>query len=655
MGCSSSTLVGDDTPAPRPAKNKSQQKPDPASLTLPEVTWETDKTWAEWLCVKEQELITARRHNELPSSYQELVFKSAREYLAKMYPECEANGTIEDIGECHICMGAGHCSGDDKCKSPTSSFLVLDASFTGIVHSLAVIIAKSPAKLEPHTTESQQGEDSTQTGSNEHQTWLIPGRELDSPEMRAAKYAMLQKVAYIKADGVNVNHALINIFIGADLVTCRFDASPKPPTINCCTPELPKGMVNAMNGIAKDTKKAPHAFRGIFAPNWFRRTVQNCSRGYEGSTVWDEGPLPFKLPNRRIYHEPTRLLVTRMYDKMTEKIDEISFTATPPPFPGTENETSDTVTLVRKADPTKEPGGIVRITLVIGISKAVIWPNIGDYAKTSTMQAGEKAVMEYAKSLHANGVLDRCVIRVYMGTDESVFKFVGDPKSLVAETRPLPHPTELGTASGLAGASTAQDPMTDKSLEIDFGLKIALQPKHELMGSESQFQAIKQYMTDKAKDKTQDQLKEQAMMIAPMTARMFLSVNFPGCEVSDEGPFPIIHPDGTETLDHDTRLLVARDPKQEPGSVVAAINVVPYPAVRASIFSDKNWLETPEMKEADDRLLQLLKKWYVQGKTSKVDCMAQTMMVKDATIYKFVDGERFEDYSEERMSQFKWG
>jgi hypothetical protein len=73
------------------------------------------------------------------------------------------------------------------------------------------------------------------------------------------------------------------------------------------------------------------------------------------------------------------------------------------------------------------------------------------------------------------------------------------------------------------------------------------------------------------------------------------------------------------------------------------------------MFSDKNWLETPEMKAADQRLLELLKRWHVQGKVSKVDCMAQTMMVKDVTVYKFVDGERFEDYSEERMQEFRWG
>ncbi|KAF9786518.1 hypothetical protein IL306_002716 [Fusarium sp. DS 682] len=178
---------------------------------------------------------------------------------------------------------------------------------------------------------------------------------------------------------------------------------------------------------------------------------------------------------------------------------------------------------------------------------------------------------------------------------------------------------------------------------------------NELMELESQFEAIKEHMNEQAKTTTPDKLISQAMTVAPITARMFLSVNFPDCEISDEGPFPIIHADGTETLDPEARLMVARDPKQEPSSVVAAINMVPCLGEGVSIFSDKDWLETLEMKEADDRLLWLLKKWHAQGKVSKVDCMAQTLMVEDVTIYKFVGGERFEDYSDERMSQFKWG
>jgi hypothetical protein len=382
------------------------------------------------------------------------------------------------------------------------------------------------------------------------------------------------------------------------------------------------------------------------------------TNGFEGSTVWDEGSLPFMLPNGRMYHEPTRLLITRVYEKMIETVEEVSFTATPPPFPG-DDTPGDPVTLVRKADPTKEPGGIVRIALIIGVSKNVVWPKIGDYEKTSTMAAGEKAVVEYAKGLYEKGVMDRCSIWIYMGTDESVFKLIGDPKTLQPKERRLPLPSELGNPTEIAASPRKhQDPWEDKSLERDFNLSISIQPKHDLMASESNFQAIKQYMKNKAKDKSPKELYDQAMRAMPMAAMHILECNFPECEITDEGLFPIVLPDGTMTVDPEARLVVARDPKQEPASIVAAIHVVPCPSGlhgEFNMYSDKNWLDTPEMKAADQRLLELLKKWHVEGKLSKVDCMAQTMMVKDATVYKFVDGERFEDYNEERMAQFRWG
>ena len=515
MGCSSSTPVGDDTRAPRPAR----QNIDLENLTIPEVTWEKDEGWSHWICAKEQQLIESGRHSELPWLYQQLMFNGARAYLATRYPECEDCGTIEDMGNCHICMGAGACSGNDKCKSPTKTYLVLDASLTGIVHSLAVVVAKPPQKP-----------------TQEQLPWLVPGNELDSDEIAGAKFALLQRLAFMKTQGTNVKHALINIFIGADLVTCRFDASPKPPTINLCNEVRPRLLIETLDSIAKDAKRAPHAFRDFFAPHWFRGTVRDCSNGFEGSTVWDEGPLPFKLPNGRMYHEPTRLLVTRLYENMTERIEEVSFTATPPPFPGTEDEEPELVTLVRKADSTKEPGGIVRITLVIGISKSVTWPKTGDYIKTTTMRAGEKAAMEYATNLHAKGILERCTIRVYMGTDETVFKFVGDPRSLFPTIRALPPPNDLAIQSD----PMTQPPVLDGTLERDFNLKISLQPKHDLMGSESQFQAVKRYMAEKAKTKSPDELRAQLIMVAHMSAQMFLTDNFSECEISDEGPFPVI-------------------------------------------------------------------------------------------------------------------
>ncbi|KAJ4252337.1 hypothetical protein NW762_010935 [Fusarium torreyae] len=678
MGCNASSPVTDDSRAPRPAKQQKQQEIDVNNLTIPQVTWETDESWSKWMCEAEASAIAAGKHDEFLSRYRELVFGGVRGYLANKYRECEANGTIQTVGEIHVCTGGERCAGDDKCKIPTNTQLVSDASYSGIVHAFSLAVAKLPQtprnpqsktdSITPTINETSGGEgellsrDQAQEDAESDQRQqlrLVPGAELDSPEMREAKNAMLKTVAAMKAMGTNVGHALIMIFVGADMVVCRFDDTSKPPTINQRPVQRTKGLTKAMNGLAKDARKYPQAFQGMFAANWFHQAATNCSGGYDGSTVWDEGPLPFSLPNGQRYPEPTRLLVTRLYENMTESVDEIYFTIAPPPYPGQDSSSRDPVTLVRKLDPTKEPGGIVRITLVIGISRDVTWPKIGDFAKNPALKAGGNAVLEYAKRLHSQGKLDRCSVRVYMGYDESTFKFVGDPITIKEQTRPLPPPSELGTSTDITAASASPNsPVNEKSLETDFNLTVTLLPKHELMGSESQFQAVKQYMMEKSKHKSPHELNVQAVFLAPSVAGHFLESNFPGCEISDEGLFPVALDNGNEFFLEDTRLVVARDPKQEPSSIVAVILTIPCPDGldgESAIFSSKVWLDTPEMKEMDNRLLALLKKWHAQGRVSRIDCMAQTMMGKDATIYKFVDGERFEDYSDERMEQIKWG
>ncbi|KAF4968846.1 hypothetical protein FSARC_3812 [Fusarium sarcochroum] len=677
MGCSASSPINDDSRAPRPAKQRGHQEIDIDNITIPQVTWETDESWSKWIHDAEKTSIAEGRHDDFLSIYQELMFQGVRGYLASRYPECEANGTIDAMGEFHVCTGAGQCSGDDKCKFPTDTQFVLDSLYSGIAHVCSLAINKPPQKpLNPEskaesttltTTENNDekvesaNHEKTQEGEHDQQQqpWLVPGAELDSPEMRGAKHAMLKHVAGMKAMGANVGHALIMIFIGADLVVCRFDDSPKPPTINRRPVPRPKELIKLMNEMAKDARKVPQAFQGMFAANWFHQAATNCSSGYDGSTVWDEGTFPFSLPNGQEYPEPTRLLVTRLYKDMTESVDEIYFTIAPPPYPGQDSSSRDPVTLVRKLDPTKEPGGIVRISLVIGISRNIIWPKIGDFAKNPALKAGENAVLEYAKRLHAQGKLDRCSIIVYMGTDETMFKFVGNPITIKQQTRLLPPARGLATPTDIAAAlASPQSPANDKSLEMDFNLKVSLQPKHELFGSESQFQAVKQHVKESTEHYSHQELNDQAILSAPRVARHFLEMNFPNCDISDEGPFPVVLDDGREIVLQDTRLLVARDPKQEPSSIVSALVTVPCPAGRdaePAMFSTKVWLDTPEMKAADNRLLALLKRWHGQGLVSKIDCMAHIMMGKDGTIYKFVDGERFEDYSEERMQQIHWG
>lgn len=138
------------------------------------------------------------------------------------------------------------------------------------------------------------------------------------------------------------------------------------------------------------------------------------------------------------------------------------------------------------------------------------------------------------------------------------------------------------------------------------------------------------------------------MMAGITSAKTFMKINFPGCEVSDEGGFPFMM-NGEEHIICDSRLILCKDPKQEPKSIVAAMHVVPKVMHEAY-----GWLDTKEMKAAEIGLLELMKRLYQQGKISEVDCMAQVMFGVDASYYRFVDGEKFVDYSEEEEKRFKW-
>lgn len=137
--------------------------------------------------------------------------------------------------------------------------------------------------------------------------------------------------------------------------------------------------------------------------------------------------------------------------------------------------------------------------------------------------------------------------------------------------------------------------------------------------------------------------------------QFFTTRNFPNSDVTDEGELPQDRVEGVPKL-QDTKVWVARDPTQEPSSIEAVIVSVPSPDGKFNLLIDKGkkWLETPEMKRAEDALLALVKQWYKEGKISMVDCYVQVMMGVDAVIYQFVDGEKFIDYPDERIRKIKW-
>lgn len=594
-----------------PAVRKIQLPP-----TLPEVNWEIDPSWTEFLKELEQKAIEAGAHDEFCASFQEMLPKLVRGKLAEKYPECVQGGTMREMSNT-----SGFPTRDaSPCQYPTQHVITLDDVGKGILYNQTFIIA---TPLRPQDEKDGQSR-------------IVPGATLDSTEMFYTKSALVTHLALLSQQDLNIRHGVIDIYMGVDKITCKLNRNNTEPTIvpvPCTTSQEFQALTKWM---VKQVKTHADEIRGMFRPYLFRMTVRTGANGPHGCTVWDEGKLPFSV-NGVPYQFPTRLLVVRDYNNMTKGVEAAHFMVN---AKDTTPEDKPSV-LLRNLDPTKNPGGVLAITLVVAINPEVLWPKLGAYAKTAAFKAAEQALLDHVKQLNREGKVQRCDAYVSMGVDLSQHKFVGDEMPF---TIPADSQSTLGRADG------------NKSLETDFHVTLEEQPKHTLFQSESEFQAVKEVMRQRAREDPERNRTLQ-MMIGPMIAKQFLEVNYPHCEITDEGEFPAVLPDGSEMQICDTRLVVARDPKQEPKSVVAAIHVVPCPDGpdgELTVLSDKVWLDTKEMKGAEFALLGLLKKWYKEGNVSEVDCMAQVMMAKDASIYKFVDGERFEDYSDERNKAFIW-
>ncbi|KAH8896910.1 hypothetical protein GQ53DRAFT_743413 [Thozetella sp. PMI_491] len=498
-------------------------------------------------------------------------------------------------------------------------FLTLDDHFTGVLYASTLIVAR-PQKLKRGV-------------QNDDSIWMTPGAALDTPEMKGAQDSLLAGLAHVqKTNEGSVNYAVVQIFMGATKVTCKFNTVTSEPTIKLVISEAGDKFKESNENLRRQALQAPEDWRGTFQSISFGTVVHRRTLDHPGSTVWDEGEFPFSIDGAP-YARPTRLLVARSFEKMSEDIDATVFQL----VGEVTDYISTPVRLLRNLTPEKDPGGIVSVTVLLAVDPDVIWPEYDVYMETPAFKAAEAAVLEHVKRLHKRGKVQRCAVFVAMGADQKMYKFVGD--KIIEPVNDEEHASESLTAS-----------VKQQYTNLDgFGVQLEEQPKHELFDSESHFQAFKHRFLEKAQQNP-DVYARMAPHVSIMAATHMLTINFPGCDVSDEGEFPATLRDGSEIKIADTRLLVVRDPKQEPKSIVAVTHVVPRPIAQLS-----GWLDTPEMKAADEVLLKLLQKYHKEAKVSEKDCMAQVMMGTDATIYQFVDGERFEDYSDERMAQLKWG
>jgi hypothetical protein len=459
-----------------------------------------------------------------------------------------------------------------------------------------------------------------------------PGAMLNTPEMDAAKKAILTMMARMEQVGTNLKHAEAQIVLGADMLRCKFKVGKQEPTINVLQ-DRNGAQIDAVNlkmhqEVSADPQSA-QAIQGHFMPMTFRNAVDLLAKKNPGCTVWDGGELPFSVDGAP-YPLPTRLLVARRFGNTEGEVAATHYRVLSPT-----SEPSETpIGLLRSSEPQGALQEIVYVDFLVGIPMDVLWPAPGTYARKPAMTAAVIAFLEFLKKLNGEGRLHRCVAEIEMGADRLKFSFVGDKSE--------PAISLNGTAATMA--------YTDLSY---FNVELEEQKQHELFKSESQFQAIKQMMQERARQDP-ERFTARAPMIALMAAQFFLDTNFPGCETSDEGEVPVTI-NGQAMALSNTRLTVSKAAGRSTNNIVAAIMSVPLPSQGGwTAATEERWLETKEMKAAEEALLAILKRWYSEGRIAD-DCMAQVMMGTDATIYRFVGGEKFEDYDDERMKQFTWG
>lgn len=100
---------------------------------------------------------------------------------------------------------------------------------------------------------------------------------------------------------------------------------------------------------------------------------------------------------------------------------------------------------------------------------------------------------------------------------------------------------------------------------------------------------------------------------------------------------------------HDTRSLVAKDPKET--NNVVTLHLVPLSSRENTSWTDAQsnaWIDIQ-----DKTLLTVLKDWYKEGRLPG-DCKMHLTLANAVLICRYVDEERLKDYPEERQKQFMW-
>lgn len=149
--------------------------------------------------------------------------------------------------------------------------------------------------------------------------------------------------------------------------------------------------------------------------------------------------------------------------------------------------------------------------------------------------------------------------------------------------------------------------------------------------SEAQFQAVKDHLNNLAATNPE----RFAMISRPAAfraAEFWMTQNFPEAQVVNAGCFPgDITMLGKDVRPEDTQFFVAMDPGN-PRKFVA-VNLVVFNLAFTIPGSSGEALDTPEMKAAEEGLLDMLKGWHKDGMSDGF--LVLVSMGVDLTIYRF--------------------
>lgn len=615
MGCGSSKPAN---LAAALAKNLDEQGP------APELDWFCRPIWTQYIDYIYE---TAKQNGgtrNLRRNFGQFLNSTAQEFLGVEYPECAKAGTTEALGDEAMPFG-----NDYSQSVPTKLFVTLDEGFSGIAYA-ATLVVDSPMAWKSVSGGAQ------------------PGRIMNAPPTKLAQRYLTSLVYGMEQEEADVKHCVLNVIVGSVMMTARYKPHNLIPSASLISENTEAEITAPKDIMDKDSSAKSSDPQLVFRSRLFMSVLKSLENNYPGCTIWDAGKMSFKVDDEPNPH-PARFLVCRDFEKRNKDVETVDFKVK-----SVDSEGNETVaTILRARNPSEDPGGIVCLAIIVNVDPEDPWPK-RDIEKHRAISKGAftEASMHGLLMAFMKG-FDRCALRIWVGQDTRHCTFIA-PHTKGQTAEDLQQFSDLLFRGELDPLKPAPNPEDASDLEEAFGVELKKQQEHRLWQSEGHFQQIRHEMSERAQANP-ERYEMINVLAGHQSAALFMKNNFGDCTITEEGELPQSDLKGAAKLEN-SQVLVARDAKQAPSSITAVLVSIPCPVPGYSplIDREKTWLQSPERKRAEDALLALLKRWYSEGKISKVDCYAQILIGMDAVIYQFVDGDKFVDYPEERMEQIRW-